>query len=147
MKYLAVIEQTKTGYSGFIPDFDTSIIAAHPTLEGVKTLLSEALSIHAREVELPKPQAQSLEDVNDLEDTEGSLVAMIEPAPINPVSLEIADAMKTQNLRPADLARRLGVSRANMVRVVDPFYFGHSLALLNRVAQALGRKLTVKLEI
>jgi antitoxin HicB len=73
--------------------------------------------------------------------TEGVIALWLEPAAFNPVSLEIAMVMKAQNLRPADLARRLGVSRANVVRIVDPFYFGHSLALLARVADALGVRL------
>jgi antitoxin HicB len=147
MKYLAIIEKTATGYSGFVPDLDTAVLAAFPTLEKVQTALSEGLSLYAQEENLPKPKYKKLEDVPELEDFTDLETIWVEPAPINPVSLEIAKTLKTQNLRPADLAKRLGVSRANVVRIVDPFYFGHSLALLNRVAEALGRKLTVKLEV
>jgi antitoxin HicB len=146
MKYLAIIEKTTTGYSGFIPDVDAAVIAAFPTLEKVQTALAEGLSLYAQEETLPKPKYKRLEDVPDLEDFSDLETVWVEPAPMNPVSLEIASTLKIQNLRPVDLAKMLGVSRANVVRIVDPFYFGHSLALLNRVAQALGRKLTVKLD-
>ena len=141
MKYLAIIEPSSTGYCGYIADFDTAIIAAYPTVDKVKTALSEGLSIYGQEVTLPIPKISSLQEVPDLEDTEGMIALWLEPAPLNPVSLEIAGVMKAQNLRPVDLARRLGVSRANVVRIVDPFYFGHSLALLARVAEALGARL------
>lgn len=141
MKYLAIIEQTNTGYCGYIADFDTAIVAAFPTFEKVKTALSEGLSIYGREVALPIPKISKLEEVPDLENSEEVIAVWLEPAPQNPVSLEIAQVMKAQNLRPVDLARRLGVSRANVVRIVDPFYFGHSLALLARVAEALGARL------
>jgi predicted RNase H-like HicB family nuclease len=86
MKYLAIIEKTTTGYSGFIPDVDAAVIAAFPTLEKVQTALAEGLSLYAQEETLPEPKYKTLEDVPDLEDFSDLETVWVEPVAINPVS-------------------------------------------------------------
>jgi antitoxin HicB len=148
MKYLAVIEPTKTGFSGFFPDLDARVIVAMPTLESTKKHLSEGLALYLRDnADAPAPRFLKFEDIPDLDETDNFITELVEPAPLNPVSLEIASALKSAGLRPADLARKLKVTRASVSRLTDPFYFGHSVAVLRRVAEALGANLTVTFEV
>ena len=83
----------------------------------------------------------------DLEGMDALTAEMMTPAALNPVSLELANAVRAAHLRPADLVRKLNVTRASISRLLDPFYFGQSLESLREVAAALGAELTVQLEV
>ena len=63
---------------------------------------------------------------------------------MNPVSLEIEQALSAAGLSQAELARRIGSSRSAVSRLINPFYWGHSLDVLRRVADALNAQLQVK---
>ena len=45
MKYLVVIEKTKTGYSAFSPDLE-GCVATGPTREAVESAMAEAIEFH-----------------------------------------------------------------------------------------------------
>jgi predicted RNase H-like HicB family nuclease len=45
MKYAVIFEPTNTGFSAYVPDFD-GCVAAGPTLEETRTLISGALALH-----------------------------------------------------------------------------------------------------
>ena len=148
MNYLAVIETTSTGYSGFIPDLDARVMAGMPTLDSLRKHLAEGLALYLRDhPDAPPATSLQLNDVPDLEGMDGLSAEMIAPAALNPVSLELASAVRAAHLRPADLARKLNVTRASVSRLLDPFYFGQSLESLRRVADALGAELTVQLKV
>ncbi len=148
MNYLAVIETTSTGYSGFIPDLDARVMVAMPTLESLRKHLSEGLALYLRDhPDAPAATSLQLNDLPDLEDVEGLITEMIAPAALNPVSLELASAVRAAHLRPADLARKLNVTRASVSRLLDPFYFGQSLESLRKIADALGAELTIQLKV
>ena len=66
-------------------------------------------------------------------------------APPNPISLEIARAIGASGLTHAEVAKRLGVSRPLVSRWTHPRYTGHTVETLERLANALGKKLEVKL--
>ena len=51
MKYLIVIEETKTGFSAYTPDFD-GCVAAGKTKEEVEKLMKEAIEFHLEGLEL-----------------------------------------------------------------------------------------------
>ena len=51
---------------------------------------------------------------------------------------------KPWKMRQAELARRIGSSRSAVNRLVNPFYWGHSLDVLRRVAEALDAEVQVK---
>ena len=72
-------------------------------------------------------------------------VLHLDPAPMNPVSGEIEAAMNRAGMHQAELARRLGTSRSAVSRMLNPFYWGHSVDLLRRVAEVLGADLEVKI--
>ena len=103
--------------------------------------LSEGLAYYLAHLEvegkpLPRPPEEA-------EDEEGLELLYLKPAPVNPVSLEIERLMKRRGLTRSELARRLGVSPSAVTRILDPLYFGHSLATLRRVAEALDSELEV----
>jgi transcriptional regulator with XRE-family HTH domain len=49
-------------------------------------------------------------------------------------------------LTQAQLAERVGTSRTNITRLENADYEGHSMAMLRRVAQALGQRLVLAFE-
>ena len=151
MKYLALIASTTKNYSGWIPDFDGAIWATAPTLEKLCERLSQALALYFLELEtIPAPRAKQLKDIpeDDLEGYETApLLEFIEPALVNPVSLEIAQGIENRGLNKSELARRLGVTAAAVGRLADPFYWGHSLSSIRKVANELNASLEVKLKL
>ena len=63
MKYLIVIEKTKTGYSAYSPDLD-GCIAAGGTKAEVERLMKRAVRLHLEEMQaaglaIPKPTTQA----------------------------------------------------------------------------------------
>lgn len=145
MNYLAVTETTPTGW--FIPDLDARVMVAMPTLESLRKHLAEGLALYLRDhPDAPPATSVQLSDLPDLEGMSDLTAEMIAPAAFNPVSLELASAVRAAHLRPADLARKLNVTRASASRLLDPFYFGQSLESLRKVADALGAELTVQLK-
>ena len=66
------------------------------------------------------------------------------------VALNAEIARKIHALRTAagvsqrELARRVGTSASAICRIEDADYEGHSLSLLKRVAEALGRRVEIK---
>ena len=63
MKYLIVIEETKTGYSAYSPDMD-GCVATGSTREEVEKNMKEAMAFHSEGMRLesqalPKPRSYS----------------------------------------------------------------------------------------
>lgn len=61
----------------------------------------------------------------------------------NPVSLKLERLLQERGVTHAELARRLGVSRPAVSRLLNPNYDGHSVPSLRRIAEALGVQLEV----
>src|SRR5690348_14037256 len=59
------------------------------------------------------------------------------------VAIQLAALREKAGLSQRDLARKLGTSQQNVSRLESPAYEGHSLAMLRRVADALGATLQV----
>jgi len=107
--------------------------------------LQEALAFYLAHLEvegrpLPEPPAEAPPPEAGL----SMELVWLRPAPVNPVSLEIEQMMRARGLKRSELARRLGVTPAAVTRLLDPLYFGHSLATLRRVAEALDSDLDVR---
>lgn len=64
----------------------------------------------------------------------------------DPVSLELARALKEAGISQAELARRLGVKPPSIARLFSPRYTGHSIRSLREIAAALGMEVEVKLK-
>jgi antitoxin HicB len=58
---------------------------------------------------------------------------------------QFEDAMKTQGITKAEMARRMGTSRSQLDRLLDPESNSVTLETLTRAARAIGRQ--VKLEL
>lgn len=137
-KYLTIIEGNPSdGYSAHVPELN--VIASADTLEEIRDLISEGIALYLDAApDAPKPRARTLDDLKiDLTEFENPTGELIAPAIMNPVSLEIDRAIQTRNISRRELARRLEVGNAAVQRMIDPFYWGHSMAVLRRVAAAL----------
>jgi transcriptional regulator with XRE-family HTH domain len=62
------------------------------------------------------------------------------------VALQLAALRQKAGLSQKDLARKLKTSQQNISRLESPSYEGHSLAMLRRVASALGATVRVTFE-
>ncbi|WP_415786760.1 helix-turn-helix domain-containing protein [Deinococcus saxicola] len=65
----------------------------------------------------------------------------------SPVSLEIRRALLARKMKPADLARKLGVAPSAVARWLDPGYHQHSTATLQKIAQALESELEIHFKL
>ncbi|GAA3995098.1 hypothetical protein GCM10022631_01520 [Deinococcus rubellus] len=149
MDYLALVTKTADGYAGNVPELQT-ILATEDTLDALKTTLAEAVALYLLDApNAPAPVAQRLSDLSELvqEDYAELDVTLLRvtPAPVNPVSLQVARVIDESGLSYRELARRLGTGHAALFRLANPFYWGHSLAMLRRLAEALGAHLDVNL--
>lgn len=58
---------------------------------------------------------------------------------------QIGEAMAAQGLTKAEMARRMGTSRAHLARLLDPENASVQLDTVQRAAAAVGRKLRLEL--
>lgn len=62
------------------------------------------------------------------------------------LAFQLEQAMKAQNISKKAMAERLGTSRSQLDRLLDPMkHTGISLAMMSRAAQVVGRTLKVEL--
>lgn len=148
MKYPFIIQKTDRNYAAAAAQFPT--LATHEDRAELERLMAEqlALALLAYEDDGTSTPAPLGEAEIDLSDYEGEPleIAWVEPATVNPVSLEIERVIRAAGLSEAEVARRMGTSRAAMTRITDPFYWGHTLATLNNLALTLDRTLEVTLK-
>jgi antitoxin HicB len=147
-QYLCLIEKNKKGnkvyFSGFCFDLPVFVISK-PTKEGVIESLREGLALaflHLQEEGKPIPKPKTKEGQKESSSDE---FVWLEPAPVNPVSLEVERYIKSLGISQAEAARRIGTSRAALNRLTNPFYWGHNVSSLRQLTEALGGKVEVKL--
>lgn len=149
--YLAILEHDGNAYGGWFADLP--INATGTTPDEVRQRLREGLALylhdlHQEQQAPPEPAARTLTDVDltDVGEDAGNLTAeLLDPAEMNPVSLEIERAMHEAGIATqTQLAAALGVSRQAAARLIDPFYWGHSLTTLRRVAEVLDASVEVR---
>ena len=78
-------------------------------------------------------------------DEEGTLEAFQAVAIKEVLSFQIEEAMKSQKLSRRKLAERMGTSRSQISRLLDPRDGNVTLATLQRAAEMLGRKVRLDL--
>lgn len=149
MTYLAVIERTPSNYAGFVPDVKGAT-GIGDSREVTLQALSRGLALALQELTergLPPPTASPRTelDLSDYEPTEPYEIVEVSPARMNPVSIEIEQALESAGVTRTELARRMQVIRSVVSRITDSFYFGHSLRTVQRVADALNVRLEIKL--
>lgn len=74
----------------------------------------------------------------------GIELVWLEPLAWSPVSLAASLAVTESGLSKGEVARRMGTTPSVVSRLTNPFYFGHSLDSLERLATALGRRVEVR---
>ena len=62
----------------------------------------------------------------------------------NAVARKICDLRMKAGLSQRDLAKMVGTSASAICRLEDADYEGHSLAMLNRIAEALDRRVEIR---
>lgn len=141
VRFLAIVSPTRSGFSASIPDVP-GCVAAGKTHELAVTAIEEALALHLQALEPGEsaPQAHTTQ-VDDLETDEQ--IVWVSPAQVNPVSLTVAEAIRETGKSLRALADEIGVNYSALSRMQDPFYWGHSLSSLRRLAQALGQEVKV----
>ena len=144
MSYLTIISAGPKNWNALVPEL--SCIITGKDREDLLRLSRESIAIALDGTEI---QGATITSVDQLDPElradlpEGYAVEFLEPTPMNPVSEEIRQALEVTGVSQAELARRLGTSRSAVSRLVNPFYWGHSLDVLRRVAQALDAALEV----
>ncbi len=144
--YLTVVSSGERNWNALVPELHCIVTAGNR--EDLLRLTQESIALALEDQPEAEPRVRSLEDLEaDLRrELDGSEeMIFLAPAEMNPVSLEIEQALEKAGVSQAELARRLGTSRSAVNRLVNPFYWGHSLDMLRRVAAALEAELEVKL--
>ncbi len=146
MKYLAIIAKVEnsSNYAGWFADPITAFATGKTRIE-VESKMPRILAAYLNGMgdQAAPPSAQSLADADpeSFEGAEDIKTLWVEPASISAVSLEIERAIKTSGLTQTEVARRSGMHRSAVARLVDPFYDKHSWDSLQRVATALEARL------
>ena len=118
-------------------------VVGKDTREEVIESLQEGLALHLLELqehgrEVPPPVAQAA-------DVEGpGEWVWIEPATLNPVSVALEHLLREAEISQAEVARRLGVSRVVVHRMLDPFAPDHKVSSLERIARAVGKRMEIR---
>ena len=138
------VQQTNNNYAASALGFPT--LATATDYFKLERLMSEQLALALYEAQQAGETLEPPKEL-DLSDFEGEEVKVVyvSPAPMNPVSLELEAAVERSGLSQKEVASRVKTSEAAISRLTNPFYFGHSVGMLRRVAQALGEQLEVKL--
>jgi DNA-binding Xre family transcriptional regulator len=145
MKYLAVVAKIKdSNYVGFFADPIPALAATDTREELLEQLPEMLVSSFLGKSRNVQPKAQSLADVDPqaIEGYETVETVWIELGYINPIAQQIWDAMTAAKVRPVELARRMGVSRAAVGKLLDPSRKSpYNLDTLERIAAALEMRL------
>lgn len=83
--------------------------------------------------------------LDDFLDAEGTREAFQAVAIKEVLALQIEQAMKAQNLSRKGLAERMGTSRSQISRLLDPKDGNVTLLTLQRAAEMIGRKVRLEL--
>jgi predicted XRE-type DNA-binding protein len=145
MKYPFFLQRTSNNYTATPVQFPG--LATSEDRDVLERLMAEQLALHLHECQQcgeqpPAPLGQHEIDFSDFEGEEAEVV-YVEPAPLSEISLQLARALERSGLTQAEVARRMGTSRSAVNRLIDPFYFGHSISTMQRFAEALGTQLVI----
>ena len=136
MTYPVIVERSATGFAVNAPQFRAYALAEtkDEALHKVSVLIARQLFNGY----VPQPATHADLDTSFYDDFE---IVDVEPAVLNPVSLQLEQLILESGLSQAEAARRMGTSPSGLNRLLDPLYFGHKLETLERAASALGKKL------
>ena len=93
-----------------------------------------------------KKTTDAVEIMKDMIGDDLQLQQMYDEATVNThVAQLIYDARIAAGLSQTELAKQIGTTQSVISHLEDADYEGHSLSMLNRIAQALGRKVKIDL--
>ena len=93
-----------------------------------------------------KKTTDAVEIMKDMIDDDPQLQQMYDEATVNAhVAQLIYDARTSAGLSQTKLAKLIGTTQSVISRLEDADYEGHSLSMLSRIAQALGREVKIDL--
>lgn len=141
--YLAVISPTRTGWSGSVVDLP-GCVATGRSREAIVLALSEGIALHLAlltddQDPIPPSVTKQVDDLTELEEA-----VWIDPAPINPVSQAVYRLIQQSGLSLRGLAEQLQMPPSALHRLQDPFYWGHSVSSLRRLASGLDQELHIE---
>jgi antitoxin HicB len=145
MQYPVLIEGENPTWSASVPDLHVYVTARTRAMleRRVREAMAISLEVYAdTEQTAPKPSI-----AKKIKCQPGQSVVMLAPDEPDPVSVAVERAIKRSRLSKQDVAQRMGVSASAISRLTDPYYHGHSLESLRRLASALGSKLEVKFPV
>lgn len=145
--YAVVLEPGKSSWSAYAPDAPGRAVTGRDrdaVVRRARELLGLWLADLAEDGE-PEPAPTPAEAVAiDGPESEHEVVRL-EPLRVNPVSLELERLLRRRGISQRELARRMGMAQSSVNRLLDPWYFGHSLESLRKVAAALDASVEVRL--
>ena len=93
-----------------------------------------------------KPTSDAMEIIDRMIGDDAETRELYEQAKVNVhIAQLIYDARTEAGLSQTELARMVGTTQSVISRLEDADYEGHSLSMLNRVAQALNREVKIDL--
>ena len=93
-----------------------------------------------------KPTSNAMEIIERMIGNDAETRELYEQAKVNVhVAQLIYNARSSAGLSQTKLARKIGTTQSVISRLEDADYEGHSLSMLNRVAQALNREVKIDL--
>ena len=110
--------------------------------------VDEIVNLIREDTDMKKKSARSTDDLTALDEflkEEGKLEEFEAVAIKEVLAWQIAEAMKAQNLSRKRLAERMGTSRSQVGRLLDPKDGNVTLATLQRAARIVGRTLRLEL--
>jgi antitoxin HicB len=146
MTYPFIVQKSKRNYAASAEQF--GILVTAKTRKELEQKMADGLADYLFEMNLegksiPKPIQHKDIDVSDFEG-EWFEIVDIEPTETNPLSLELARVIKGSGLTQSDIAKRMGTTQSVVSRLTDPFYFGHSMDSLRRLAKALNKEMRLE---
>lgn len=146
MAYLTIISKGPNNWGALTPELHC--IGTAKSREDLLRQAAEAIALALEDQPGHVASVTSLEQVDA--DIHAELpsdyeVVFLVPAPMNPVSAEVARAIEASGLSYREVARQMGTGHAAISRMADPFYWGHSVTSLRKLAEVLGLSVEVKL--
>lgn len=141
-QYLGLYIHDGDAHGGLIPELRVTVTGKNR--EQVRQRLQQGAALSLLEYDrqdLPRPEGQyrSADDLpaEILADFPNPDTELIEPADVNAYSLHIEQLVEASGLSDSEIARRMGTSPAAVGRLQDPFYFGQTLATVEKLQRAL----------
>jgi antitoxin HicB len=136
--YPAIFTPEKRGYVGTVPDIPEVVTegnsveeATEYAIDAIQLVLAEYMR---RKSEIPRPSKSN-----------GKSVRMVELPLLTQAKLSLYTAMRGAGVRKADLARRLGTSKAQVERLLDLGH-GSTLRQVERAFRALNKRLELSVK-